>query len=123
MLARSPRATSSTGTRAASPSAAGSRESALVSLRRGLCGGVQEPGLLPAEKGLRLRLAPGTVCFEWRPRPLPRSPCHREIVCGRFKEIAHPAKTVWMHHLELRDVSEVDDQVCGWLADAYESAG
>ena len=47
----------------------------------------------------------------------------REIGSDRFKEIAHPAKTVWMHHLELRDVSEVDDQVCGWLADAYETSG
>jgi hypothetical protein len=40
----------------------------------------------------------------------------------RFKEIAHPAPRVWMHHLELRDVSEVDDQVSGWLANAYEAA-
>jgi len=45
-----------------------------------------------------------------------------EIASDRFKEIAHPAKTVWMHHLELRAVCEVDDQVCGWLTDAYETA-
>ena len=46
----------------------------------------------------------------------------REIGSDRFKEIAHPAPTVWMHHLELRDVSEVDDQVRGWLVNAYENA-
>ena len=45
-----------------------------------------------------------------------------EITSDRFKEIAHPTPTVWMHHLELRDVSEVDEQVCGWLANAYEKA-
>ena len=45
-----------------------------------------------------------------------------EIGSDRFKEIAHPAPTVWMHHLELRDVSEVDDQVRGWLVNAYENA-
>ena len=45
-----------------------------------------------------------------------------EVTSNRFKEIAHPTPTVWMHHLELRDVSEVDDEVCGWLTDAYENA-
>lgn len=45
-----------------------------------------------------------------------------EIASDRFKEIAHPAPTVWMHHLELRGVSQVDDQVCSWLAAAYETA-
>lgn len=30
---------------------------------------------------------------------------------------------VWMHHIELRDVGQVDDEVCGWLAEAYASAG
>ena len=46
-----------------------------------------------------------------------------EITSDRFKEIAHPAPTVWMHHLELRDASDVDEEARGWLADAYESAG
>lgn len=46
-----------------------------------------------------------------------------EITSDRFKEIAHPAPRVWMHHLELRDVSEVDDEVCSWLATAHETAG
>jgi hypothetical protein len=45
-----------------------------------------------------------------------------EVTSDRFKEIAHPAPTVWMHHLELRGVSEVDDQVRGWLVNAYENA-
>jgi hypothetical protein len=45
-----------------------------------------------------------------------------QVASDRFKEIAHPAPTVWMHHLELRSVSQVDDQVRSWLAAAYETA-
>lgn len=46
-----------------------------------------------------------------------------EVTSERFKSVVHPAKNVWMHHIELRDVSQVDDQVRGWLADAYACAG
>lgn len=41
----------------------------------------------------------------------------------RFKSVVHPAPKVWMHHLELTDPGQVDDQVRGWLDDAYASAG
>jgi Domain of unknown function (DUF5655) len=37
---------------------------------------------------------------------------------GRFKEVAHPAPGQWMHHLELQDAGEVDDEVVGWLREA-----
>jgi len=47
----------------------------------------------------------------------------RQVTSDRFKSVVHPAKNIWMHHLELRDVSEVDDEVRGWLEDAYSSAG
>jgi hypothetical protein len=40
----------------------------------------------------------------------------------RFKEVAHPAPTTWMHHLELRSGAELDDEVLGWLAEAYAQA-
>lgn len=46
----------------------------------------------------------------------------REVRSPWFKEVAHPAPGVWMHHLELRDRSQVDAEVRGWLAAAYESA-
>jgi hypothetical protein len=29
----------------------------------------------------------------------------------------------WMHHLEVRDVSDIDDEVSGWLSDPYRGAG
>jgi len=46
-----------------------------------------------------------------------------QITSDRFKEVAHPSSHVWMHHLELREVAEVDDEVRHWLAEAYASAG
>lgn len=42
---------------------------------------------------------------------------------SRFKQIVHPEPTTWMHHLELRDLSEIDDEVGTWLATAWSSAG
>lgn len=46
-----------------------------------------------------------------------------ELSSDRFKEVAHPSPKVWMHHIELRDVDQVDDEVCAWLAQAYATAG
>lgn len=46
-----------------------------------------------------------------------------EVKSDRFKEIAHPSANVWMHHMELHDPSELDDQVLGWLAEAHAAAG
>jgi hypothetical protein len=47
----------------------------------------------------------------------------RRLESARFKEVVHPAPTVWMHHLELRDPGEVDDQVAAWLHEAWNAAG
>lgn len=47
----------------------------------------------------------------------------REVVSRRWKEVVHPTARAWMHHLELRAPEEVDDEVRGWLAEAYEAAG
>lgn len=46
----------------------------------------------------------------------------REISSDRIKSVAHPSSKVWMHHIELSDVSQIDDEVCTWLAEAYENA-
>lgn len=40
----------------------------------------------------------------------------------RFKEVAHPAPHVWMHHLEVYDLAEIDEQVRDWLAEAAAAA-
>ncbi|NLG22668.1 MAG: hypothetical protein GX555_14700 [Actinomycetales bacterium] len=46
----------------------------------------------------------------------------REVKSERFKEVVHPSANVWMHHIELHDPAEVDDQIVEWLTEAYASA-
>lgn len=46
-----------------------------------------------------------------------------QVASPRFKQVAHPSPTMWMHHLEIHHVDEIDDEVRGWLADAFDSAG
>jgi hypothetical protein len=42
-----------------------------------------------------------------------------QIKSSRFKQVAHPSASTWMHHLEVRSVPEdLDDEVAGWLRDA-----
>lgn len=68
--------------------------------------------------------------FVWRPGQYLRSDVPavlsialpHEVDSPRFKEVAHPSPSVWMHHLELTDVSQVDDEVRGWLWKAWEHA-
>ena len=38
----------------------------------------------------------------------------------RWKEVVHPRPRHWMHHLEVRDAGELDDEVRGWLTEAYD---
>lgn len=40
----------------------------------------------------------------------------------RFKQVVQPARDVWMHHLEVRASGEIDDEVRGWLEEAFEHA-
>lgn len=47
----------------------------------------------------------------------------RPVDSPRFKEVVHPAATVWMHHLELHDAASVDEEVRAWLSEAYAVAG
>jgi len=42
------------------------------------------------------------------------------IASSRFKEVVHPAKNTWMHHLEVRSPEDLDDEVLSWLAAAWE---
>jgi hypothetical protein len=41
----------------------------------------------------------------------------------RWKEVVHPSPAHWMHHLEVHDVEEIDDEVIGRLREAAERAG
>ena len=40
----------------------------------------------------------------------------------RWKEIVEPAPGRFTHHLELYSTADIDDQVCGWLQDAWTAA-
>jgi Domain of unknown function (DUF5655) len=46
----------------------------------------------------------------------------RHITSERFKEVVHPAASVWMHHLEVHTPDDLDDEVGRWLHDAADSA-
>ena len=41
----------------------------------------------------------------------------------RFKEVAHPAPSHWIHHLEIHHPSDLDEEVVGWLREAADHAG
>jgi hypothetical protein len=68
----------------------------------------------------------------WRPGQYLRRPAAQvvlsialphEVGSPRFKEVAHPSPRTWMHHLEVRDVVDLDDQVAAWLREAADAAG
>jgi hypothetical protein len=42
---------------------------------------------------------------------------------ARWKQVVHPARAIWMHHLEVRAMSDLDDEVRRWVHEAYEQAG
>jgi hypothetical protein len=41
----------------------------------------------------------------------------------RLKEVAHPSPKHWMHHLEINDADDIDDEVVSWLREAAERSG
>ena len=46
----------------------------------------------------------------------------REDGSPRWKEVAHPSPKHWMHHLEVHDLADLDDEVTAWLREAYDRA-
>ncbi|MBB1514045.1 hypothetical protein H5399_15770 [Tessaracoccus sp. MC1627] len=46
-----------------------------------------------------------------------------EVISPRFKQVSHPSSTVWMHHIELHRIEEVDDEVRVWMVEAFRNAG
>lgn len=46
----------------------------------------------------------------------------RRIRSKRWKEVVQPRAGWFMHHLELHEAAEVDDEVRRWLAEAWEAA-
>lgn len=46
----------------------------------------------------------------------------RPLSSDRIKSVVHASPSVWMHHIELNDLADVDDAVAGWLREAFENA-
>jgi len=46
----------------------------------------------------------------------------REDRSSRWKETVHPATRHWIHHLEVNDPDEIDDEVIAWLREGAERA-
>jgi hypothetical protein len=46
----------------------------------------------------------------------------RQDESPRWKEIVEPAPGRFTHHLELYSTTDVDDEVCGWLQEAWTAA-
>ena len=40
----------------------------------------------------------------------------------RWKEIVHPGPRTWMHHLEVAELDQLDDEVVAWLLEAAANA-
>jgi hypothetical protein len=47
----------------------------------------------------------------------------RRIRSKRWKEVVEPRPRQFMHHLELWNVDDVDEEVRAWLREAWEAAG
>ncbi len=47
----------------------------------------------------------------------------RRVRSRRWKEVVEPRPQHFMHHLELRNVVELDKEVRGWVREAWEGAG
>ena len=69
--------------------------------------------------------------YLWRPTQYLRGPAADVALAiartaampsQRFKEVAHPSPRVWMHHLEIRAITDLDDEVERWLLEAADEA-
>jgi hypothetical protein len=46
----------------------------------------------------------------------------RHDLSQRFKKVVHVAPAHWMHHLEIHDLDDVDEEVDQWLREAADRA-
>ncbi len=78
---------------------------------------------LRRRRGFAYLWAPGTY-LRGRGAPVVVSVAlGREDPSPRWKEVVRPSRRHWMHHLEVTDPAQVDDEVVAWLREAWERAG
>jgi len=46
----------------------------------------------------------------------------RELESPRVKAVVQVSQHLWMHHLELAAVADIDDEVVAWLQEAFDAA-
>lgn len=46
----------------------------------------------------------------------------QQVDSPRWKQVVEPYPGRWMHHLEVSDPADLDEQVAGWLTSAYYCA-
>ena len=89
-------------------------------------------------EGVRVTVSKSQVAFRarrgfayaWAPRRYVRSDVpivlsialREQLESFRFKQVAHPSRSIWMHHVELRLVRDVDPTLIEWLKLAYDEA-
>lgn len=77
-----------------------------------------------------LRAAGHAFACVWRPGQYVRSSVPVVLSIGmpapltsaRFKQVVHPSRKAWVHHLELGDPAAVDGEVRAWLRQAHQAA-
>jgi Domain of unknown function (DUF5655) len=70
--------------------------------------------------------------YLWRPGQYVRNPgaevvlsiaLARQVGSARFKQVIQPAPSVWMHHMEIRSLEDLDGEIAAWLREAADDAG
>ena len=70
--------------------------------------------------------------YLWRPGRWLRHPSAEVVLTidlprrdssARFKEVVEPRPKLFVHHLELHDVADIDEEVERWLQEAFAAAG
>ncbi len=121
------------------PSSSAEAEDFFATSALGLCAYRRVQGLLDALGPCELRVARTQVgwarrrgfAFLWMPGRWLRAPAaeivltisaDRRFDSPRWKEVVEVRPGLFTHHLELRSVDDIDDEVAGWLAEAYRAA-
>jgi hypothetical protein len=90
--------------------------------------GAAEVRVTTSQVGFRRRRG---FAWLWRPGRYLRSPAAEVVLTvalgrqdgsPRGKGVVHPTGDHWVHHLEVTDPAEVDDEVAGWLREAAARA-
>jgi hypothetical protein len=91
--------------------------------------GLEGVEVVPSKSQVAFRARRG-FAYAWAPKDYLKSDVpvvvsialREELRSPRFKEVAHPSPSTWMHHVELRMVKDVDRELVAWIRRAYEEA-